>query len=87
MASIKDRLEELARLSGFNNSDAEYFVKKLCETLGQIGVAKGLGTFGIKEEEKDKIVQEGLSFTRNLENNPVEMNEKDLSEIVQSAFE
>ena len=87
MASIKDRLEELARLSGFNNSDAEYFVKKLYETLGQIGVAKGLGTFGIKEEEKDKIVQEGLSFTRNLENNPVEMNEKDLSEIVQSAFE
>jgi len=86
MTSIKDRLEELARLSGFDNSNTEYFVKKLYWTLGQIGMAKGLGTFIIKEEEIDKIVQEGLSFTRNLENNPVELDEKALSEIVRSAF-
>jgi len=86
MVNIRDRLEKLAHLSGFDKSDAEYFIKKLHETLDQIGVAKGLGDLGVKEEDKDKIVQEGLSFSRNLENNPVELNEKDLSEIVRKAF-
>ena len=83
---IRGRLEELAHFSDFDNNDAEYFIKKLRETLDQIGIAKGLKNLGIKEEEKNTIVQEGLSFTRNLENNSVELNEKDLLEIVRDTF-
>ncbi len=79
---IRKRLEELSLLSGFQQKDAEYFVKKIRGTLDQIGIAKKLGDLGIKEEEKNAIVQEGLSFKRNLENNIVELDEKDLLEIV-----
>jgi alcohol dehydrogenase len=79
---IRKRLEELALLSGFQQKDAEYFVRKIRETLDQIGIAKKLGDLGIKEEEKSTIVQEGLSFKRNLENNIVELDENDLLEIV-----
>jgi len=83
---IRPRLEELAHLSGFQKNDAESFIKKLRETLDQIGIAKRVGDLGIKEEEKETIVQEGLSFNRNLENNLVEFDEKDLLEIVEKAL-
>jgi len=83
--AIKERIEELSYGSRLN-VPAEQFTMKLSEILNQVGVPKSLEELGIKVDDKDTIVQEGLSFRRNLENNPVKLEEKDLTTIVERAF-
>ena len=86
LESARGRIEKLAYTAQFNMTDAQYFIKRFSDILRDIGLPTRLRELGINESEKKTIVQEALSFKRNLENNPILLEEKDLTKIVEDIF-
>ncbi len=83
---ILDRIHKLAYAMKLKQIDPEYFINALRQKFHEIGIAESLLDLGVGHEEKERIVKETLLFKRNLDNNPMKLNEKDLTKIVEAAY-
>jgi alcohol dehydrogenase class IV len=84
--SILDRIHELAYAMRLKQTDPEHFIKALRQKFDEIDVASSLLDLGIGYEVKERIITETLLFRRNLDNNPMKLEEKDLTKIVETAY-
>ncbi len=84
--SILDRIHELAYAMRLRQTDFEYFINALRQKFHEIGIARFLLDLGVGYEEKERIIKETLLFKRNLDNNPMKLEAKDLKKIVEAAY-
>jgi alcohol dehydrogenase len=84
--SILDRIHELAYAMRLKQTDPEHFIKALRQKFDEIDVASSLLDLGIGYEVNERIITETLLFRRNLDNNPMKLEEKDLTKIVETAY-
>ncbi|WP_287585525.1 iron-containing alcohol dehydrogenase [Candidatus Borrarchaeum sp.] len=84
--SISDRIYELAYAMRLKQTDPEYFINALNQKFHEIGIIRSLLDLGIGYGEKENIIRKALLFSRNLDNNPVKLEVKDLTTIVDMAY-
>ncbi|MFX1466741.1 MAG: iron-containing alcohol dehydrogenase family protein, partial [Promethearchaeota archaeon] len=84
--SISDRINELAYTMRLKQTDPEYFINALSQIFHEIGIIRSLLDLGIGYEEKEHIIRNALLCSRNLDNNPVKLEAKDLATIVEAAY-
>ena len=84
--SISDRINELAYTMRLKQTDPEYFINVLSQIFHEIGVIRSLLDLGIGYEEKEHIITNALLCSRNLDNNPVKLEAKDLATIVEAVY-
>jgi alcohol dehydrogenase class IV len=85
--SISDRIYELAHAMRLKQTDPEYFINALSQKFHEIGIARSLLDLGVGYGEKEHIIKKALLFSRNLDNNPVKLEAKDLATIVDMAYD
>lgn len=73
-------------LQAFNVNTVEVLLKKLCKLMDETGIPASIRDVGVREEEIQLIAKETLSYKRNLENNPVAVDEGIVEEIVREAY-
>ncbi len=76
-----ERLMSIARCS-----DAECLKSKIIELEKKVGIEPSLKKLGVSEAEIPRYVDDVLSYRRNLENAPMEVDRKLVEEIIKSAF-
>ena len=84
--SISDRIYELAYAMRLKQTDPEYFINALNQKFHEIGIIRSLLDLGIGYREKENIIRKALLFSRNLDNNLVKLEVKDLTTIVDMAY-
>ncbi|MFX1518913.1 MAG: iron-containing alcohol dehydrogenase family protein [Promethearchaeota archaeon] len=84
--NILDRIHELAYAMRLKQKDPEHFINALRQKFDEIDIARSLSDLGIGYEEKKRLINEALLFRRNLDNNPMKLEEKDLTKIVEVAY-
>lgn len=80
----EERVKRL--LQAFNTDTVEDLMRKLCRLMDETGIPASIRDVGVGEEEVRLIVSETLSYKRNLENNPVAVDERVVEEIVKAAY-
>ncbi len=76
-----ERLMSIARCS-----DAECVKMRIAELERRVGIEPSLKRLGVSESELSRYVEDVLSYRRNLENAPMEVDRKVVEEIVRASF-
>jgi len=77
--TVKEKLEELAKRLGLSSVDE--FVEKIEELLSETGIKK-LRDYGVSESDLEFLAKEGVSYSRNLANNPAPVTLSDAVKIL-----
>ncbi len=73
-------------LKTFNTETVDEFLSTICRTLDATGIPSSLAELGLSQSELEAMVRNALEYRRNMENNPVEVNEETLRTVILSAF-
>ncbi len=90
--ALKYNLENLSNskvsrlLKAFNTETIEDFLSIICRVLDSTGIPSSLLELGLSQGELDLMVKNALDYRRNMENNPVEVNEESLRTVILNAF-
>jgi len=87
---LPERLISLCQRLGISSNDAaecsRAFVRRLDELRSYAGLPMNLLEAGIPESELERIVEEGLSYRRNVENYAAPLSREDVERMVRDAF-
>ncbi|MGQ9515126.1 MAG: iron-containing alcohol dehydrogenase family protein [Thermoproteota archaeon] len=78
------KLERVALSLGLKDVPALLdFVEDLAD---KVGIPRSIAEFGVREEELDTMVADAMSYSRNIENNPIKVSANDIREIYTKAL-
>lgn len=83
--SVREKLPRLLGRLGLDSLDE--FFRVLCTLLDSLGIPRSLGEAGVPRSDFSGIVEDALSYRRNLENMPVDVDRQLVEEVVREAFE
>lgn len=81
---LKDEFQRLAVSSGFK--DAEALVRFIEHVADKIGIPNSLLELDIRIDEIEPMVQDAMSYRRNIENSPIEISFNDIKKLYLEAF-
>ncbi|RLE56708.1 MAG: hypothetical protein DRJ40_04805 [Thermoprotei archaeon] len=80
----RDKVEKLLHL--LNVETVQDLIIKLCKLLDRVEIPNSVKDVGVQEEELETYVKHTLGYRRNLENNPIEVTEDIVRNLISKAL-
>jgi len=78
--------EKMERMAEILKISSDKLVEEVMKLRKATGIPENLKKVGVSEEEIGKMVEEAMSYSRNLSNNPREVTPEDVEKIYRKAF-